>query len=203
MRTLTDLAGQLSVDALVIVGEDHKELFHEDNMPAISVYWGGLSHFVVLEELDRTVLRAMRERDDAAIAAIPEAMFRTGTSEIKNWVVAATALQDLEMKLIDYVPAYRSAAGTGTPKGSPRPSASVPAVPDDPGATRSGSARRLRRVRAPPAADEPGEPARSDGVLVPAVRAAHEVASARQRTAPARRLAPILLEFLRRSFQIA
>src|SRR5437016_2807115 len=48
---------------------------------------GGLSHFVVLEALDRAVLAALRTRDEAAIGRLSERLFRTGTSETKNWLV--------------------------------------------------------------------------------------------------------------------
>lgn len=74
---------------------------------------GGLSHFVVDEELDRGVLDAIQKKDGAALGAIPEAKLQSGSSEIKNWIVAAGALSDLTFSVIDYVPGYRSAAGTG------------------------------------------------------------------------------------------
>ena len=42
-------------------------------------------------------------------------MFRSGTSETKNWIAVAGILSgtDLEMDLLDYVPCYRTEAGTG------------------------------------------------------------------------------------------
>ena len=45
--------------------------------------------------------------------------FMSGTSEVRNWAVVAGAMEgtDKEMKLIDYVPCYRSAAGTGVGMG--------------------------------------------------------------------------------------
>lgn len=74
---------------------------------------GGLSHFVVDEELDRAVLDAIQRKDGVALGTIPEAKLQSGSSEIKNWIVAAGALRDLAFSVIDYVPGYRSAAGTG------------------------------------------------------------------------------------------
>src|SRR5262249_41515442 len=74
---------------------------------------GGLSHFVVDEELDRGVLKAMRENDEQAIGSFAEPLFQSGSSEIKNWISAAGALGHLNMELVNYAPAYRSAAGTG------------------------------------------------------------------------------------------
>ena len=74
---------------------------------------GGLSHFVVDEDLDRGLLKAIESRDAEAIGAIPEEKLQSGSSEIKNWIVAAGALTDLRFEVVDYVPGYRSAAGTG------------------------------------------------------------------------------------------
>ncbi|MGG1659890.1 hypothetical protein [Brevibacillus sp. NRS-1366] len=74
---------------------------------------GGLSHFVVDEELDRLALQGLMNRDEELLASIPENQLTSGTSEIKNWVAAAGALQHMEMKLLDYIPAYRTEAGTG------------------------------------------------------------------------------------------
>jgi hypothetical protein len=80
---------------------------------------GGLSHFVVDEAFDHAVLDAMLSSDAAALAALPECMFESGTSEIKNWIVVAGAMAEagLKMTLIDYVPCYRSEAGTGSGMG--------------------------------------------------------------------------------------
>jgi hypothetical protein len=75
---------------------------------------GGLSHFLVLEDLDREVLAALERNDLAALTAIPEATYTAGTSEIKNWIVAAAACHDRRFELIDYVPGYRTPAGSGT-----------------------------------------------------------------------------------------
>jgi hypothetical protein len=74
---------------------------------------GGLSHFVVDEALDRHVLGILADRKIEAIAALPPAQLESGNSEIRNWIAAAGALEHLPMKLVDYVPCYRSEAGTG------------------------------------------------------------------------------------------
>lgn len=80
---------------------------------------GGLSHFVVNEEFDHKVLDAMLAGDAAALTSLPENMFESGTSEIKNWIVVAGAMAaaGLKMTLVDYVPCYRSEAGTGSGMG--------------------------------------------------------------------------------------
>lgn len=74
---------------------------------------GGLSHFVVLEELDRAVLGALARSDEQALAALPRSLMRSGTSETLNWVTAAGALEGLTFELVEYIPAYRTPAGTG------------------------------------------------------------------------------------------
>jgi hypothetical protein len=77
---------------------------------------GGMSHFVIDEQFDRGVLSAIARHDEARFHTIPDAYMQSGTSEVKNWVAAAGALLDsgLEMAVVDYVPCYRSEAGTGT-----------------------------------------------------------------------------------------
>jgi hypothetical protein len=77
---------------------------------------GGVSHFVIDEALDRRILDALKQRDYGALAREPEAHFRSGNSETKNWLVVAGMLAEtgLGMDLLDYVPCYRSEAGTGS-----------------------------------------------------------------------------------------
>lgn len=74
---------------------------------------GGLSHFVVDEEFDQAVLRALRDRDADALAAMPREWFTSGTSETLNWITAAGATEHLALEVLDYIPGYRTAAGTG------------------------------------------------------------------------------------------
>ena len=75
---------------------------------------GGLSHFTIDETLDRDFLEMLRHRDTPAYTALPLAKLNAGTSEIRNWIAAAGALEHLGMRWSDYVPGYRTAAGTGT-----------------------------------------------------------------------------------------
>jgi 3-O-methylgallate 3,4-dioxygenase len=88
------------------------ESWDSDKRVAI-VASGGLSHFVVDEELDRLVLKALANKDEALLAKVREEDLHEGTSEIRNWIVGAGAVEHLNMKLIDYIPAYRTEAGTG------------------------------------------------------------------------------------------
>lgn len=75
---------------------------------------GGLSHFTVDEELDGEVIRALREKDAEALQSLPRNKLNGGSSEIRNWLVAAGALEHLPLTWIDYRPGYRTPAGTGT-----------------------------------------------------------------------------------------
>jgi 3-O-methylgallate 3,4-dioxygenase len=76
---------------------------------------GGLTHFVIDEEFDQTVLAAMERSDEDALSRLPEKYFRVGTAEIKNWLPVITAMiaERKRFHKIDYVPCYRSEAGTG------------------------------------------------------------------------------------------
>jgi hypothetical protein len=93
-------------------------LWPEDLKVAV-IASGGLTHFVLDESFDEVVLDAMKKGDEATLSSLPEEMFQSGTSEIKNWIVAAGMMAEagLAMSLIDYVPCYRSAAGTGSAMG--------------------------------------------------------------------------------------
>jgi hypothetical protein len=80
---------------------------------------GGLTHYVIDEIFDQHVLDAMRRGDLAALGAIDERRLEAGTAELKNWLPVAGAMTALgkTMNVIDYVPCYRSEAGTGTAMG--------------------------------------------------------------------------------------
>ncbi|HEY3824524.1 MAG TPA: hypothetical protein VGL82_08190 [Bryobacteraceae bacterium] len=89
------------------------------NLNVCVIASGGMTHFVLDESFDRKVLDAMQSGDTATLTSLPEEMFQSGTSEIKNWIVAAGIMAEagLTMRLIDYVPCYRSEAGTGSAMG--------------------------------------------------------------------------------------
>lgn len=77
---------------------------------------GGLSHFVVDADFDRTFLEALARNDVMALEAAGEAQYQSGNSECKNWITAAGILSvaGLKMTVVDYQPLYRSEGGTGT-----------------------------------------------------------------------------------------
>ena len=76
---------------------------------------GGLSHFVNDEAFDRDILRMLADYDYEALACIDDRSYQSGSSEIKLYVSVMMALQETgaPMTLVDYVPCWRTAAGTG------------------------------------------------------------------------------------------
>jgi hypothetical protein len=80
---------------------------------------GGMSHFVIDEAFDRKFVDALKRRDKSFLTSIPLKELQSGTSELKSWISLAGVLEDsaAEMNEIDYVPCYRSPAGTGTANG--------------------------------------------------------------------------------------
>lgn len=74
---------------------------------------GGLSHFVVDEEFDRAFLEVIRTGGEEEHAALPIEKLQSGNSELRCWSVVAGAMADYSCDIVDYVPCYRSLAGTG------------------------------------------------------------------------------------------
>ncbi|ACT60283.1 DODA-type extradiol aromatic ring-opening family dioxygenase [Hirschia baltica] len=76
---------------------------------------GGLSHFVCDEEFDRKIIEMLGNYDFEGLSALPETSYQSGTSEIKLYTSVMMALKDAgaKMTLVDYVPSYRTPAGTG------------------------------------------------------------------------------------------
>lgn len=83
------------------------------DMRVVVIASGGLSHFVVNEELDRTVLDGLQASNHDVLCSLPENLLNAGSSEIRNWIAAAGAVEHLDVAWTEYVPCYRSAAGTG------------------------------------------------------------------------------------------
>ncbi len=80
---------------------------------------GGMSHFVINEEFDHALLDAIQSRNDEFLKRIDPNLMQDGTSELLNWISASGCLfqTDLNGELIDYVPCYRTEAGSGTAQG--------------------------------------------------------------------------------------
>ncbi|MGA7864180.1 MAG: hypothetical protein WCA23_09350, partial [Stellaceae bacterium] len=75
---------------------------------------GGLSHFVVDEDLDRGVLDACARKDADALQSLPRQKLNSGSSEIRMWICVAGAVEHLDFTWSRYVPGYRTPAGSGT-----------------------------------------------------------------------------------------
>lgn len=74
---------------------------------------GGLTHPIIDEELDRRLLSDLERQDDDDLALLPYGGLTEGSSEIRNWIVVGAAMTGIPGKVVDYVPAYRSTAGSG------------------------------------------------------------------------------------------
>jgi hypothetical protein len=74
---------------------------------------GGLSHIVIDEPLDQQLLDALRAKDKQALFGFPRPLLKGGTSEALNWIAVSGATEHLEMRLIDYIPGYRTPPSTG------------------------------------------------------------------------------------------
>ncbi len=79
---------------------------------------GGLSHFIIDEEIDRMTLDGLVNQDQEKLCRLPvDRLLVLGTGEALNWIMAAGALERLHPELVDYVPCYRTPAGTGCAMG--------------------------------------------------------------------------------------
>jgi len=74
---------------------------------------GGLSHFVTNEPLDTRVLNALRSGSGSQLCEIPEKLLQAGSSEIRNWILVAGVFRHSPLRWAEYIPVYRTAAGTG------------------------------------------------------------------------------------------
>lgn len=83
---------------------------------AVIVGSGGLSHTKIDEALDRKFIKALERNDLDFMSAIQAGLLVEGTSEIRNWIVAAAAA-DRPGKMIEYQPLYRTMTGVGCAMG--------------------------------------------------------------------------------------
>jgi OH-DDVA oxygenase len=74
---------------------------------------GGLSHFLCEEEFDRDILEKLEQGRSAELANLPEAALKSGTSEVRSWIVLAGVVGDQRPDWTDYVPVHRTPVGTG------------------------------------------------------------------------------------------
>ncbi|HLQ77869.1 MAG TPA: protocatechuate 3,4-dioxygenase [Terriglobia bacterium] len=80
---------------------------------------GGMSHFVINEDFDDALFKAIQNRDGTYLRSINPNLMKDGTSELLNWISASGCIFQTGLKgeRIDYVPCYRTEAGTGTAQG--------------------------------------------------------------------------------------
>jgi Catalytic LigB subunit of aromatic ring-opening dioxygenase len=97
------------------LGKAIKELIesYPENLRVGLVASGGLSHFVVDEELDHIVIEACKKKDLDALGRLDPRRLKAGSSEIRNWIAVAAAASELDVTWIEYVPVYRTPALTG------------------------------------------------------------------------------------------
>ena len=62
-------------------------------------------------------MKALREGDSDTLVSLPRERLNSGTSEIRNWITMAGATEGLRHQWSDYVPGYRTLAGTGCAMG--------------------------------------------------------------------------------------
>ena len=85
----------------------------DSNLKVAVATSGGLSHFVVDEEIDRLALKGLNEGSGEILSSLPRVRLQSATTEILNWVATQGTMGDASMEVITYEPGYRSLAGTG------------------------------------------------------------------------------------------
>jgi len=59
------------------------------------------------------LLTALRAGSEEQLRAIPPKLLNAGSSEIRNWIAVAAACKHLKLVWDEYIPVYRTPAGTG------------------------------------------------------------------------------------------
>jgi hypothetical protein len=88
------------------------EAFPEDLRVAV-VASGGLSHFVVDEDLDKRVIAGFSPGQADLLRSLPRGALHSGSSEILCWILAAGAMEGLQPRWHEYQAIHRTPAGTG------------------------------------------------------------------------------------------
>lgn len=80
---------------------------------------GGMTHFIIDENFDKLVMQSLTSGEVEDLLTTPESIYQAGTSELKTWIGLAGCIKgsSLTPRVIDYVPCYRSEAGSGTAQG--------------------------------------------------------------------------------------
>lgn len=85
----------------------------DSDQRVVVVASGGLSHPIIDESLDQAVLGALASDSLDTLAKLDVSALVHGSSEIRNWILAGAALAGFTMRVVDYIPAYRSMLGSG------------------------------------------------------------------------------------------
>jgi len=106
---------QVTPQRCVQFGRELRQLIasYPDDLRLGIIASGGLSHFVVDEELDLGVIAALKAKDLDHLARLDPTRLQAGSSEIRSWIVTAAAATDLDLQWLEYIPAYRTPALTG------------------------------------------------------------------------------------------
>ncbi|HLH76271.1 MAG TPA: hypothetical protein VKV28_05625 [Candidatus Binataceae bacterium] len=73
----------------------------------------GMCHFVVNEELDKQVLGAIKNGDSQTLRTIPTKLLAGNNGQIRDLIMTAGAMEGRALGWSEYIPVYRTAAGTG------------------------------------------------------------------------------------------
>jgi hypothetical protein len=86
-----------------------------DGMRVAVISSGGLSHFTIDEDFDNEIMAAMKTGDEMKLASFSEDYYWVNTCETKSWYPTVAMMNDVgrSIHFVDYVPCYRSPAGTG------------------------------------------------------------------------------------------
>ncbi|MGH6988777.1 MAG: hypothetical protein ACREFD_07115 [Stellaceae bacterium] len=84
-----------------------------EDLRVVVIASGGLSHFTVDEELDRRVIEGFKAGQADLLRTLPVAALNSGSSEIRNWIAVAGAVEGKDNRWLEYQPLYRTPAGTG------------------------------------------------------------------------------------------
>src|SRR5260370_29578265 len=105
----------------VRLGRTLKELIesYPEDLRVGLVPSGGLSHFVVGEDLDRAIIEALRRKDLDFLARLDPRRPKAASSEIRNWIVLASAARDLDLTSITSTPSYLTPARTSIRRALP------------------------------------------------------------------------------------
>ena len=85
----------------------------KEDLRVVVMASGGLSHFTVDEELDLRVLEGFESGKADLLRTLPAAALNSGSSEIRNWISVAGAVEGMKKRWTEYQPLYRTPAGTG------------------------------------------------------------------------------------------